>query len=162
MEAGLDTGPVLLRQTTPIGPEETTSDLHDRLAQIGAALIVQSLAQLRYLTPEPQPDAGITYAAKIEKSESRIDWTRPATEVDRQIRALSPFPGAWCRAGPERLKLVRCRVAQGQGLPGQILHGLTVACGTGAIEIIEAQREGRRPKATDDLLRGFPLPSHLT
>ena len=162
MAAGLDTGPVLLRQSTPIGPEDTMADLHDRLSHIGAVLILQTLADLPSLTPKPQPTEGITYASKIDKAESRIDWTRPATEINCQIRALSPFPGAWCRAGTERLKLLRCRCAEGHGQPGQILHGLTIACGTGAVEIVEAQREGRRPAATADLLRGLPLPSHLT
>ena len=160
MEAGLDTGPVLMCQSTPIGAEETTQDLHDRLSAMGATMILQALATLP--TPNPQPDKGITYAAKIDKSEARIDWTRPATDIDRQIRALSPFPGAWCLSGEERLKLLRCRPTLGEGQPGQVLHGLTVACGTGAIEITEAQREGRRPAATADLLRGFVLPSHLT
>ena len=161
MEAGLDTGPVLLRQATAIGLEETTADLQDRLAQMGAELILQTLAALPTLTPVAQPDDGITYARKIDKAEARIDWTRPAVEVGRQIRGLSPFPGAWCQAGTERLKLLRCRLADGAGTPGQILHGLTVACGEGAIEITQAQREGKRPADAQDLLRGFILPPNL-
>ena len=167
MEPGLDTGPVLLRQATPIGPEDTTADLHDRLSRIGADLILDALANLPTLTPEPQPEAGVTYAQKIDKSAARIDWSRPATEVDRQIRGLSPFPGAWCMAGTERLKLLRCRLCTGHGAPGEILHrqiphGLTVACGEGAIEITQAQREAKRPATAQDLLNGFHLPASLT
>jgi methionyl-tRNA formyltransferase len=160
MEAGLDTGPVLLRQSTPIGAEETTADLHDRLSVIGAALILQALDQLP-LPATPQPETGVTYASKIDKSESRIDWARPAPEVDRQIRGLSPFPGAWCQIGSERVKLLRSRLAAGQGAPGQVLHGLTIACGTGAVEITQAQREGKRPASAADFLRGFTLPPLL-
>jgi len=160
MEAGLDTGPVLLRQSTPIGAEETTADLHDRLSAMGAALILQALDRLP-LPATPQSDQGVSYASKIDKSESRIDWTRPAPEVDRQIRGLSPFPGAWCQIGGERVKLLRSRLAAGQGAPGQVLHGLTIACGTGAVEITLAQREGKRPASAADFLRGFTLPPLL-
>jgi methionyl-tRNA formyltransferase len=160
MEAGLDTGPVLLRQETPIGPQETTADLHDRLSAMGAALIVQALDQLP-LTPAPQPDQGVTYATKIDKSEARIDWSQPAQQVDRQIRGLSPFPGAWCDIGGERVKLLRSRLATGNGTPGQVLTGFTIACGTGAVEILQAQREGKRPADTAEILRGFTLPATL-
>jgi methionyl-tRNA formyltransferase len=160
MEAGLDTGPVLLRQSTPIGAEETTADLHDRLSAMGAALILQALDNLP-LQATPQPDQGVTYASKIDKSESRIDWTRPAAEVDRKIRGLSPFPGAWCDIGGERVKLLRSRLTAGRGDPGQVLHGLTIACGTGAVEITQAQREGKRPASAADFLRGFTLPPLL-
>ena len=151
----------LLRESTLIGSEETVGDLHDRLAAIGARLVAQVLDDLDGLTARPQPDAGVTYASKIEKAEARIDWTRPATEVDRQIRGLSPFPGAWTRAGGERLKLLRSRVVKGGGQPGEVLGGLCIACGTGAVEIVEAQREGRRPMRADDLLRGMALPARL-
>lgn len=99
MEAGLDTGPVLLREATPIGAEETTGQLHDRLSQMGARLILDALADLSGRKPDIQPDAGVTYASKIEKAEARVDWSRPAAEVDRLIRGLSPFPGAWCDVG---------------------------------------------------------------
>lgn len=162
MEAGLDTGPVLLREATAIGAEETTGELHDRLAQMGARLICRALDSLDSLTPQPQPEEGVTYAAKIDKSEARIDWTRPAAEIDRQIRGLSPFPGAWCDMAGERIKLLRCRLAEGQGAPGQILQGLTVACGEGAIEITELQRQGKRPMPAGDFLRGVQsLPERL-
>ena len=160
MEAGLDTGPVLTRASTPIGAEETTADLHDRLAAMGSALIVQTLAALP-LPAVPQAAEGITYAAKIDKSEARIDWSRPATEVDRQIRGLSPFPGAWCDIGGERVKMLRSRLAPGQGQPGQVLHGLTIACGNGAVEVTLAQREGKKPMAAEEILRGFSLPPIL-
>ncbi len=157
MEAGLDTGPVLLREATPIGPGDTAGDLHDRLAAMGARLMVQALERLEALAPEPQPEAGVTYAAKIDKAETRIDWTRPADAVDRHIRALSPVPGAWTAAGPVRLKLLRSRPVAGSGPPGTVLDGLTVACGAGAVEITEGQREGRRPMAAAELLRGTAI-----
>lgn len=161
MEAGLDTGPVLLRKATPIGPEETTQDLHDRLSQMGARLIVEALDRLATLTPEPQPVEGVTYATKIDKAESRIAWSRPAPEIDRQIRALSPFPGAWCMGSAERIKLLRSRLATGEGAPGTVLNGLTIACGTGAIDITLAQREGKKAQSPQDFLNGFALPSRL-
>jgi methionyl-tRNA formyltransferase len=161
MEAGLDTGPVLLRETVPIGPQDTAADLHDALSGLGARLIVQALAQHKALTPAPQPDAGVTYAAKIDKAEARIDWSRPAEQIDRQIRGLSPFPGAWCEINGERVKLLRSRLAPGAGAPGTVLTGFTVACGSGAIAVLEAQREGKRPMSADDVLRGLTLPPVL-
>lgn len=162
MEAGLDTGPVLMREATAIGATETTGQLHDRLSEMGARLIGQALAALPGLTPVPQPAEGVTYAHKIDKAEARIDWTRPAVEVDRQIRGLSPFPGAWCEIAGERVKLLQSELATGQGAPGQVLSGLTIACGTGAVTIALAQREGKRAMAPDDFLRGFALPDRLT
>jgi methionyl-tRNA formyltransferase len=161
MEAGLDTGPVLMREAVEIGAEETTADLHDRLRALGARLIVQALERLPGLTPEPQPAEGVTYAAKIDKAEARVDWSRPAVEVDRLIRGLSPSPGAWVEVNGERVKLLRSRLAEGQGAPGQVLGGFTVACGTGAVEITEAQREGKRPMPALDVLRGLILPAVL-
>ena len=162
MEAGLDTGPVLLREATAIGATETTGQLHDRLSEMGARLIGQALEALPGLTPVPQPAEGVTYAQKIDKAEARIDWTRPAVEVDQQIRGLSPFPGAWCEIAGERVKLLKSELAAGQGVPGQVLSGLTIACGTGAVAITLAQREGKRAMAPDDFLRGFALPDRLT
>jgi methionyl-tRNA formyltransferase len=161
MEAGLDTGPVLLREATAIRPAETTADLHDRLSAMGARLIVEALARLP-LSAEAQPVEGVTCAAKIDKAEARVDWARPAVEVDRLIRGLSPFPGAWCDVAGERVKLLRSRVASGTGAPGQVLGGLTIACGSGAVEITLAQREGKRAMAPDDFLRGFALPQVLS
>jgi len=162
MDAGLDTGPVLLRAATPIGAEETTADLHDRLSQMGAELVLSALPRLPSLVPVPQPAEGVTYASKIDKSEARIDWHAPAAVIDRQIRGLSPFPGAWCEIAGERVKFLRCRLAEGQGAPGQVLHGLTIACGTGAIAITLAQREGKRPAASGEFLHGFTMPDRLT
>ncbi|WP_128515852.1 methionyl-tRNA formyltransferase [Tabrizicola thermarum] len=160
MEAGLDTGPVLLREAVGIGAEETTAELHDRLSALGARLIVQALDSLP-LPATPQPEAGVTYAAKIDKAEARVDWTRPAVEVDRLIRGLSPFPGAWTEVNGERVKLLRSRLADGQGTPGQVLGGFTVACGEGAVEVLEAQREGKRPMPAAEVLRGLILPAAL-
>jgi methionyl-tRNA formyltransferase len=160
MEAGLDTGPVLLREAVAIGAEETTLELHDRLSALGARLIMQALERLP-LPAVPQPAEGVTYAAKIDKAEARVDWTRPAVEVDRMIRGLSPFPGAWVEVNGERVKLLRSRLAEGQGAPGQVLGGFTVACKVGAVEITEAQREGKRPMPASDVLRGLILPAAL-
>ena len=162
MDEGLDTGAVLQRQATPIRAEETTADLHDRLSTMGADLILQALDRLPDLPLQPQSAEGVTYAAKIDKAEARIDWTLPAEHIDRQIRGLSPFPGAWTMVGDERLKLLRSRLAQGAGAAGQVLHGMTIACGSGAVEITEAQREGKRPASATDLLRGFALPALLS
>jgi methionyl-tRNA formyltransferase len=159
MEAGLDTGPVYLRAATPIGTEDTAGDLHDRLAALGARLIVEALAGLDALAPAPQPAAGVTYAAKIDKAEARIDWSRPAAEVDRKIRALAPAPGAWTMLGGERLRLLRSRGADGSGAAGVVLDdALTVACGAGAVRILELQRAGRAPGVAADVLRGFAVP----
>ena len=160
MEAGLDTGPVLLRQATPIGETETTGDLHDRLSAMGAAMIVKALERLEGLTPETQPEAGVTYAQKIDKAEARIDWSRPAVEVDRLIRGLSPFPGAWTLLNGERLKLLQSRVAKGEGAPGTALDdGLTIACGTGAVSIARAQRAGKGAQDAETFLRGMAVPA---
>lgn len=164
MDEGLDTGPVLLRRATAIGAEETTAQLHDRLSQMGAALIVEALSQLGTLTPEPQPEDGVTYAAKIDKSEARIDWTRPADQIDRQIRGLSPFPGAWCDLDGERLKLLGARLADGTGAPGETLdERLTIACGTGAVQITRLQKAGGRAQDAEEFLRGATVPrgTHL-
>jgi methionyl-tRNA formyltransferase len=162
MEAGLDTGAVLMRQAIPIGAEDTTGDLHDRLADLGASLVVQTLTDLPNVVTTPQSDDGITYATKIDKAEARVDWTRPAIEVDRQIRGLSPFPGAWCLIGHERVKLLRSRLAAGSAAPGQILSGLTIACGDGAVEVTDAQREGKRPMKAAEFLRGIGQISHVS
>ncbi|MFZ1479270.1 MAG: methionyl-tRNA formyltransferase, partial [Paracoccaceae bacterium] len=117
MEAGLDTGPVLMRRALSIGPEETMAELHDRLSALGSAAIIEALDRLP-LPAEPQPETGVTYAAKIDKAEARVDFTQPAEVVDRLIRGLSPFPGAWIEVAGERVKLLRCRLAEGAGAPG--------------------------------------------
>ncbi|TNF63750.1 MAG: methionyl-tRNA formyltransferase [Rhodobacteraceae bacterium] len=159
MEEGLDTGPVLLCEATPIDPAETTGELHDRLSAIGARAIVAALSRIDDLTPRPQPEAGVTYAAKIDKAEAHVDWTRPAAEVDRRIRGLSPFPGAWTEIQGERVKLLACRLTEGQGAPGEVLDDrLTIACGTGAVGLLRLQRAGKGPQDRDEFLRGFPVP----
>lgn len=158
MDAGLDTGPVLLEEKTPILAQDTTADLHDRLAGIGADAIVNALGQLDDLTPVPQPELGVTYAHKIDKSEAKVDWTAPATEVDRKIRGLSPFPGAWCEVDGQRVKLLASRLAEGQGTAGEILDdALTVACGDGAVQLLRLQRAGKGAQDADVFLRGFPV-----
>jgi methionyl-tRNA formyltransferase len=154
MEAGLDTGPVLLRRAIRIGAEDTAGDLHDRLSALGAEAIVAALARLDDLKPVPQPETGVTYAEKIDKAEARLDWTRSAAVIDRQIRGLSPFPGAWTMINGMRVKLLRSRMAKGSGAPGEVLAGLTVACGTGAVQITEVQPEGKPAMTAEAYLRG--------
>lgn len=160
MEAGLDTGPVLALTRTPIAADDTTASLHDRLSTMGADLICDVLDRLP-LPAVPQPQEGVTYAAKIDKAEARIDWTLPAEQVDRQIRGLSPFPGAWCMIGDERVKLLASTVVSGQGDPGTVLPDFTIVCGSGAVRITLAQRAGKRPMTPADLLRGWALPPRL-
>jgi len=160
MEAGLDTGPVLARTVTPIGPRETAGSLHDRLAALGAETIVRALAELDRLVPEPQPEAGVTYAAKLDKAEARIDWTRPASAVDRHVRGLSPAPGAWTEVGGERVRVLLAEPAEGDGPAGTALDAsLRVACGGGAVRLLRLQRPGRAPMPADAFLRGFAVPA---
>ncbi len=161
MELGLDTGPVLLSRSIPIGPTDTSGDVHDRLSQAGAALIVEALLDPDALKATPQSEDAVTYAVKISKTEAGIDWTRPAVEIDRQIRGLSPFPGAWAQVSGERIKLLRSELGDGQGDPGAHLGGFRVACGEGAVQVLEAQREGKRPMEARELLRGLNLPIQL-
>ena len=165
MEAGLDTGPVLARKTTPIGPEDTARTLHDRLAGIGAALMVETLAALAAgaVSATPQPAAGVTIAAKIGKAEARVDWTRSAAELGAHIRGLSPFPGAWCEIGGERVKLLMARPEDGGGAPGgvsgEVLDDrLLVACGAGALRLVTLQRAGKEAMDAGAFLQGFPVP----
>ncbi|OIP83097.1 MAG: methionyl-tRNA formyltransferase [Rhodobacterales bacterium CG2_30_65_12] len=162
MDAGLDTGPVLLRKSLAIGPDDTTGALHDRLSALGAAAIVEALDRFDGLNPEPQPETGVSYAEKIDKAEARVDWTRSAVEIDRLIRGLSPFPGAWCEIGGERVKLLASRIAPGEGEPGVVIGPLTIACGAGAVQITRAQRPGKRPMEADEFLRGFDLPTRVS
>ena len=161
MDAGLDTGPVLLTRPLTIGEGETAGALHDRLADAGAELIVEALDGLASLTPQPQSGDGVTYAAKIDKSEAKVDWSRPARDVANQIRGLSPNPGAYVVAGGERIRLLAARAIDGKGAPGTVLSGFTVACGVGAVEITRAQRPGKRAVDVKELLRGFALPNRL-
>lgn len=161
MEAGLDTGPVLLREKLAIGATETTGELHDRLSGMGARMICETLDRLDSLTPEAQPEAGVTYAAKIDKAEAKIDWTRPAAELVRLVNGLSPFPGAWCEVAGERVKLLRADLVAGAGEPGTVLQGFDIACGTGALRVLEAQREGKKPMPSAEILKGLALPARL-
>ena len=159
MEAGLDTGPVLLREATPIGAEETTAELHDRLSALGASTVVKALSQLDNLTPEAQPEDGVTYAEKIDKAEARIDWSQPAEVVDRQIRGLSPLPGAWCELNGARVKLLASRLASGSGVAGEVINTPPyVACGSGAVQLLRLQNAGSRAQDAEEFLRGTPLP----
>lgn len=160
MEAGLDTGPVLAREAIAIGATETTAALHDRLSELGSRMICQVLDALP-LPAVPQSTDGILYAAKIDKSEARVDWTRPAEMVVRQINGLANFPGAWCMIGAERVKLLQAGVSRGQGVAGAHLGGLVVACGQGAVQILALQRDGKRPVAAADFLNGTPMPDKL-
>jgi methionyl-tRNA formyltransferase len=164
MEEGLDTGPVALVERCAIAPDITAGELHDRLMAIGASLMVEALAQLgiNCLTFTQQAKAGVTYARKIDKSETRVDWTRPSGEVHNHIRGLSPFPGAWCEVEiggrMERLKLLRSTLSDGVGESGGILDDrLTVACGAGAVRLVEVQRAGGKPAAAQEFLRGAKI-----
>ena len=159
MEAGLDTGPVLAQARTPITPDDTAQSLHDRLAAIGAPLMAKTLDRLP-LPAEPQAQDGVTYAHKIQKAEARVDWTRTAAQVDCHIRGLSPFPGAWCEIGGQRVKLLKSGITDGAGAPGQALDDhLTIACGTGAVRLITLQRAGKGAVPAQDFLRGLPVPA---
>ena len=163
MDAGLDTGPVLLEERVAIGPKTTAGELHDALARLGAPLMVEALAGLAdgRLTPRPQGESGVTYADKIEKSEARIDWSRPAAALDCQIRGLSPFPGAWFAHDDARIKVLLAEpLADAAGPAGTVLDDrLTVACGAGALRLLELQRAGKAPMPAEALLRGFPIPA---
>jgi methionyl-tRNA formyltransferase len=164
MDAGLDTGDVAMAERLAITDAMTASDLHDRLARLGADLTVRAMAALDRggLTLTRQASEGVTYAAKIDKAEARIDWARPAHEVMRHIHGLSPFPGAWSEVqvedAPVRVKILRCERAHGGGAPGTVLDDLlTVACGDGALRIVELQRAGKAPMQAIEFLRGTPL-----
>jgi methionyl-tRNA formyltransferase len=161
MEEGLDTGPVAMAERMPIGPDMTAGELHDELARLGAGLMVQALAALERgsLKLTPQGGTGVTYAAKIAKDETRIDWSRPWPEVHDHCRGLSPFPGAWCEIAGTRVKVLRTTQGEGGGAPGAVLDDqLTVACGMGAVRILELQRAGRQPMKAQDFLRGAAVP----
>ncbi len=160
MDEGLDTGPIGLAEEMPIGPDETTGEVHDRMMRIGADLMGRALAALERgsLTFTPQREEGVTYAKKIEKAESRIDWSRPAAEVHNLIRGMSPFPGAWFEldlgGAPARVKALRSTMAAGQGAAGTILPELTIACGSGAVRLLTVQREGKGAMDAAAFLRG--------
>jgi methionyl-tRNA formyltransferase len=166
MDIGLDTGDVAMAERIEISETMTAADLHDRLARLGADLMVRAMAGLERggLQLRKQSEDGVTYAAKIDKAEARIDWTKPAHAVLRHIHGLSPFPGAWSEltgaSENARVKILRCEPAKGSGMPGEVLDDhLTIACGEGAIHIIELQREGKARMQAADFLRGVPLKS---
>ena len=164
MDVGLDTGDIAMAERLPISDAMTAADLHDALAPLGADLMVRAMGALErgQLRLTKQSEQGVTYAAKIDKAEARIDWDRSARAVLRHIHGLSPFPGAWCEVPlegePVRLKVLRCELAKGEGRPGDLLDdSLTIACGEGAIRILELQRAGKAPMKVADFLRGTPL-----
>lgn len=164
MDAGLDTGDVAMAERLAITDAMTAADLHDALSPLGGDLMVRAMAALERgkLQLTKQSEAGVTYAAKIDKAEARIDWNRPAHAVLRHIHGLSPFPGAWCEISgerePARVKILRCRMVDRPGAPGELLDGeLTVACADGAIRILELQRAGKAPMQAEEFLRGTPL-----
>ncbi len=163
MDAGLDTGPMLLREALPIAPDETLGTLHDKLAALGARLVVRALDALARgdLVPEPQPTEGVTYAEKVAKREARIDWTRSAAEVDRVVRAFNPAPGAVAALRGQDLKVWRGVPCAGDGAPGTVLRvddaGIVVACGAGALRIDELQRAGGKRLGPAEFLRGFQV-----
>jgi methionyl-tRNA formyltransferase len=157
MDQGLDTGDMGLVDRVPIPINLTAGQLHDALARLGADLMVRALSALERGTLHftGQPAEGVTYAAKIDKKETRVDWAKPWRAVHDHIRGLSPFPGAWCEIAGERVKLLRTMQGEGSGAPGTVLdEALTVACGQGAIRILELQKAGGKPMRTDDFLRG--------
>jgi methionyl-tRNA formyltransferase len=164
MDEGLDTGPIAMAERVSIGPDVTAGELHDVLAPLGADLMVRALGRLERgtLTLTPQPDAGVTYAPKIDKSETRIDWTRPWQSVHDHCRGLSPFPGAWFEipgAGAnQRVRVLRTTRGEGAGAPGTVLDDrLTIACGEGAVRVVELQRAGSKPMKAEEFLRGARL-----
>ncbi len=163
MDAGLDTGPMLLARALPITPDDSAATLHDKLAALGAQLVVEGLPAwvAGELPGQPQPEGGITYAHKIDKAEAAIDWAQPAVQIERRVRAFDPFPGAVFSLNGEPVKLWRARLAPGQGAPGQCLpgpdQGLRVACGEGALDLLELQRTGGRRIGVADFLRGQPV-----
>lgn len=157
MEAGLDTGPMLLTREVGID-RKNAGQLTDEIAQVGAIAMVEVLAALDALTPIEQPDTGVTYAAKISKEETRIDWSRPAAELERQVQGLAPFPGSWFEVEGERVKILEATAVDGDGAPGEVLDDrLTIACGQGAIAPALLQRAGRSPTAIDEFSRGFTV-----
>jgi methionyl-tRNA formyltransferase len=161
MEEGLDTGPVAMERRVTIGPDATTGALHDKLARLGANLMLVALGALERgsLQLTPQADAGVTYANKIDKAETRIDWNKPWQDVHNHCRGLSPFPGAWCEfPGAGRVKVLRTTQGTGEGTPGYVLdEHLAIACGSGAVRLVELQRAGGKPMPADEFLRGSAI-----
>jgi methionyl-tRNA formyltransferase len=164
MAEGLDTGPIAMTERIPIAPDTTAGEVHDQLARLGADLMVRALAAIERgsLAFTPQPDEGVTYAAKVDNEETRIDWTKPAGRVHDHIRGLCPFPGAWFElpigGKAARIKVLCSILREGTGSPGTVLDAhLTVACGEGAVRILQLQRAGRQAMKADEFLRGTPV-----
>lgn len=160
MDEGLDTGDMAMLERVKIGPDMTAGELHDALSRLGADLMARAIAALERGTLQlaPQPEDGVTYAAKIDKVETRIAWAKPWHQVHNHIRGLSPFPGAWCEFAGERLKLLRTTKGDGRGAPGTVLDDrLAVACAEGAVRIMELQKAGSRPMKAGEFLRGTPI-----
>src|SRR5580704_1528104 len=160
MEEGLDTGPIAMAERVAIGADMTTGELHDTLAPLGARLMLVALGALERgsLQLTPQPAGGATYATKIDKSETRIDWAKPWNQVHDHCRGLSPFPGAWFELAGNRVKVLRRTKGEGKGAPGTVLDDeLTIACGDGAVRLVELQRAGKQPMQADELLRGTQI-----
>jgi len=164
MAEGLDTGPIAMTERIPIAPDATAGEVHDQLARLGADLMMRALSAIERgsLAFTPQPDEGVTYAAKIDNNETHIDWTKPAKRVHDHIRGLSPFPGTWFELAigekPARIKVLRSTLGEGTGSPGTVLdEHLTVACGAGAVRIVGLQRAGRQAMKADEFLRGTPV-----
>jgi len=157
MDEGLDTGAMAMAERVPIQPDMTAGDLHDALARLGADLMLRAIAAAERgsLALTLQPETGVTYATKISKDETRIDWTKPWNQVHNHIRGLSPFPGAWFEIGGVRVKALRSTKGEGKGAPGTVLdNSLTIACGDGAVRLMQVQRAGRQPMAAEEFLRG--------
>ncbi|MBA5776218.1 methionyl-tRNA formyltransferase [Stappia sp. F7233] len=164
MEEGLDTGPVCMAERVEISPDMTAGDLHDRLSALGGDLMVRALAALSRggLGETPQAEEGVTYARKLEKAETRIDWSKSAKDVHNHIRGLSPFPGAWCEmtigGKRERVKVLRSALAEGAGAAGTVLDAdLTVACGEGGVRLVQVQRAGKKPMSAQEFQRGAAI-----
>ena len=158
MEAGLDTGPMLLKRAVEI-EDKNAAQLTEELAKLGAAMMVEVLADLPDFEPAPQPERGVTYAPKIKKEEARIDWSRPAGELVRHVQGLAPFPGAWFEVDGERIKLLAAENARGVAIPGEVLDDrVTIACGSGALRPTLVQRAGKGAMSAEELLRGFAIP----
>ena len=165
IDSGLDTGPILLQRRVPIAAETTAASLHHTLAILGAEMIVEALDGIAAgaLVPQPQPAEGVTYAAKLERDEGRLDWSRPAAELERAVRALNPWPGTWFHHDGERIKVLAAATVDADGAPGVVLdNALTVACGAGALRLLRLQRQGRTPADAGDFLRGYALPPGTT
>ena len=161
MDEGLDTGDMLLREETPITDQTTASDLHDRLSQMGAEMIVRVLAQCDagILEGIPQPDDGVTYAAKLNKDEGLLDWNLPARELERYVRGLNPWPGVWFEYAGQRIKVLAAELSEASGEAGTVLdEHLSVGCANGALRLLRVQKQGKGAMAAEDFLRGFDLP----